>query len=928
LSVALLLTSMGWAARLELLDGRILEGSIGKLPHLTSARNATAVGEPGAPIPKVIVMCDTELKRIFIPDRQIRNVLEGPGSDPPVVFHLKQKGLASPQKVNNVGGVLRVTPFDEFGRRVFAIAGPSGPIEVVQGITRITPLWTEVRGISHEWNMRIATSSIPPETLQKILSKVIDPKQEQVRLNLASFYIQSQRYEDAKRELQQILVDFPTRNDLKAQAALVSRELIQMRARKILAEVDVRKAAGQHRLVYGLLDQFPVPGVAGAILQEVKEKIEVYHEEYARAQSARQTFDSLLAEVPLEDRQRLLPVRDEIFARRARLIAQDVPDWVGFCSLVVQQSQAKNPAAAPGAPLIVPSPGKRIVELIAPLAKAALEKVALNGSVTDVEGQQILTGLNEVLKEPSFYQPADFEDVVLPMEIQDLLNRKMPPLNDAEVLRLNRLLLEASFPQHVQPGNFEGLSMHTLLHLGAFLQLANDTKLLPQERLALATSGWVTGSNSALTNLPTALSLWDVRNLVREYLNEPLKFKREQLLERIRNLEGSTPEQVAKLLRNMLPPTETLPQQVPGFYELTVPLTGIDGEGAATYFVQLPLEYDPHARYPVVISLHGIGTVPAHSLIHPPNPDQGRFPSQVDWWAGPPNAQGVRELGQAQRHGYIVICPVWAKAAQKQYDYSLREHAIVLSSLRDACRRFSIDTDRVFLSGHGMGGDAAFDIGLSHPDLWAGVIPIVGVADRYTAFYYEHAKNVPLYIVAGELDGDKLVRNARELDRFMTRGYDVTVCEYIGRGHEHFADEIQDIFDWMGRRKRDFNIPSFTTKSLRPWDNFFWWVEIEGLPQVVLPHEFPLSKTPRPAITKADVNKNNGVNVTTAANRATLWLSPEIVDFAKPALITINGQRVTNANFELRGDVSIMLEDVRTRGDRQHPFWARFESRR
>ena len=53
------------------------------------------------------------------------------------------------------------------------------------------------------------------------------------------------------------------------------------------------------------------------------------------------------------------------------------------------------------------------------------------------------------------------------------------------------------------------------------------------------------------------------------------------------------------------------------------------------------------------------------------------------------------------------------------------------SRLRDACKRFSIDIDRVFLSGHSMGGDAAWDIGLAHPDLWAGVIPIVAAADKY-----------------------------------------------------------------------------------------------------------------------------------------------------------------------------------------------------
>ena len=48
----------------------------------------------------------------------------------------------------------------------------------------------------------------------------------------------------------------------------------------------------------------------------------------------------------------------------------------------------------------------------------------------------------------------------------------------------------------------------------------------------------------------------------------------------------------------------------------------------------------------------------------------------------------------------------------------------MLNSLRDACRRFSVDSDRVFISGHSMGGDAAWDLGTAHPDLWAGMIPI------------------------------------------------------------------------------------------------------------------------------------------------------------------------------------------------------------
>ena len=51
------------------------------------------------------------------------------------------------------------------------------------------------------------------------------------------------------------------------------------------------------------------------------------------------------------------------------------------------------------------------------------------------------------------------------------------------------------------------------------------------------------------------------------------------------------------------------------------------------------------------------------------------------------------------RYGYIVIAPDWTVEHQKEYEYSAREHAVVLGCVRDACRRFAVDTDRVFLSG-------------------------------------------------------------------------------------------------------------------------------------------------------------------------------------------------------------------------------------
>jgi hypothetical protein len=57
-----------------------------------------------------------------------------------------------------------------------------------------------------------------------------------------------------------------------------------------------------------------------------------------------------------------------------------------------------------------------------------------------------------------------------------------------------------------------------------------------------------------------------------------------------------------------------------------------------------------------------------------------------------------------------------------------------------------------------------------------------------------------------------------------------------------------------------------------------------------------------------------------------VWLAPELIDFTRPATVTVDGQRL------LKGpavpDLRVMLEDLRLRGDRQHPFWAVVESDR
>ncbi len=749
---------------LTLKNGIQLKGEIGKLQSLNQNPLLELKGGGNVDVRK-IVFVDNDLWRTFVSSNNVRTDGLAAGDDLNFTrIQIDKKIARSARRIGGVGPILQVTPFDEFGNRIFSMMGPNGRMDIVQGITEITPTYTKVEGLlvknAYVWDMRLNTASIPRDILTKILLRQIDQTDPDDRLRVVRLYIQAQRYADALVELDRVIEDFPALKDLGKQR----NELYQLVITDLIREIEFRRDAGQFHLAYNLLTNFRETGVAGELLLKVKDLLGEYDRAFAEAQ--------------------------------------------------------------------------RGINL-------------LEGHVKDLEGHR------------SHEAIAAFRD-----EIKAEMN------------------------------------INNIDRLADYLRLADDEKLGPDQKVALAISGWLLGSGSGLDNLAEVLSLIQVRELVREYLRSENDVERQDILNRLKQLEGSTPGNVAKIIATMKPPIETqLPEQgVPNLLELSIP--GLPDEPEFRYYIQLPPQYDPSRRYPCVVTLHGARTGPM---------------DQIDWWAGPVDPTKPQELrrGQATRQGYVVLAPAWAKPNQTKYGYSLREHAAVLSSLRDACRRFSIDTDRTFLSGHSMGGDAAWDIALAHPDLWAGVIPITARADKYVSRYWKNAKMVPMYFVAGQLDANKIADNAMDLDRYMEKaGFDAMYVEYKGRGDEHFQDDILRIFDWMSRYRRQFAQREFEVTCMRPWDRFFWCVEMQGIPErfLTLPANWQ-STGAKSAELEVRIAENNSIRIKSPAQSVTIWLSPEFIDLDKQ--VSFGRERL-----DVEPSVDVILWDVLTRGDRQHPFWA------
>ena len=350
----------------------------------------------------------------------------------------------------------------------------------------------------------------------------------------------------------------------------------------------------------------------------------------------------------------------------------------------------------------------------------------------------------------------------------------------------------------------------------------------------------------------------------------------------------------------------------PGLFEFTIP--GLPGENDARYCIQLPPEYDPLRRYPVIVALADAGVPPQE---------------EIKFWAGPPRPEG-EPLGQATRHGYITIAVDWLQPKQASYGYSAREHHAVLGSLRDACRRFSIDTDRVFLTGHGVGGDAAWDVALAHPDIWAGVMPFVATADRYCLRYGDNAEYMSVVLrlrrTRRRQDGPQRPR-ARPLLRPQQGQHRGRI--FWAAATSRLATNCNGCSTgWAAARAsfpRSLNASRCGRGTISSGGS-----RCGDLPERVDGRARHLAAAaigaaiPRASASSASNNKLSANSRKRA--KSTVWLGPEFVDFKKPITVDLKGRRMTAPGVEIKPQMSVLLEDARTRAERQHPFWAKVES--
>ncbi len=441
-----------------------------------------------------------------------------------------------------------------------------------------------------------------------------------------------------------------------------------------------------------------------------------------------------------------------------------------------------------------------------------------------------------------------------------------------------------------------------LPRLEAFQKALSESEQSAEARFALALSGWAVGPDAAVADLRSAQALWEARGLVFQYLSTRTADGRSEPLLALQALDIPAPEArkldletVTRLARH-LPPPHHDDQDEPGRAK-TYRVLDDPNAVPTEYAVLLPPEYHPSRSYPAVLALHN-GNGPM---------------SAIAWWAA-----------EATRRGYIVIAPEYSAGPPADYHFTPTEHAAAELALRDARKRFSIDGDRVFLGGQGLGGQMAWDFGLGHPDLFAGVLAISGLPAKYVLAYKAHAKRVPFYIVMGELAPATRETFDMVKEHMITRSYDATFVEHFRRGQEDFPEEAPSAFDWMAPRRRDPYPKKFDVVTARECDDRFYGVVVRELAPGLAPAPEAVDvfgKGLRPAtIGMTSSNLSNLIRLTTVGvRRLDLWVGPNLLDFSKKIEVKVNNKRAFHGL--VKPDFEPLLEDLRLRGDREQIYW-------
>jgi predicted peptidase len=197
------------------------------------------------------------------------------------------------------------------------------------------------------------------------------------------------------------------------------------------------------------------------------------------------------------------------------------------------------------------------------------------------------------------------------------------------------------------------------------------------------------------------------------------------------------------------------------------------------YLAYLPADYgkDKEKKWPLLLFLHGSG-------------ESGSDVEKVKVH-GPPKL-----LAAGQQMPFIVISPQCPNAREGWDPEALR------LLLDEASEKYTVDPDRVYLTGLSMGGYGTWALAAAFPERFAAAAPICGGGRPRSA---GRLKGLPMWVFHGAKDATVPLSQSQEMvDALKAAGGDVRFTIYPEAGHDSWTETYNnpELFTWLLSHKR------------------------------------------------------------------------------------------------------------------------------
>jgi predicted esterase len=275
------------------------------------------------------------------------------------------------------------------------------------------------------------------------------------------------------------------------------------------------------------------------------------------------------------------------------------------------------------------------------------------------------------------------------------------------------------------------------------------------------------------------------------------------------------------------------------------------------YRLFVPSSYDGTRPFPLIFALHGTSS------------NQNVFFDDERY--GPAAINRA-----AEKYGALVASPY----GRGKTEYRGVGENDVFAVLAEAGKRYRVDPDRIYLTGHSMGGSGSAYLALHHPDVFAAAAPLA--APYSFPWLAANAGHVPFWWVGGAADEEYYrIGVAAGVERMRRLGCPMRFTEVPGEGHFGPVKDLDAVVRWLMEQRRTAHPRQYVFEVDTPLHGRAYWSEVVSI-----------AEPGKMAVVKARADGNRAIFELENVGELVFLPDGEVFDLSRPVLVEVNRRRV------------------------------------